>query len=469
MTKKIFLTVFALSIIASIAGLIMWNKGNDASPEAIMQYATCFDRIEDRDINSSPSLVAFDPQGRLWVLESLGWTEGKLIVYENRVETARYTEEDIPWLATIVNHTDEIVFDKNGKVWISNDEVGLTTFDGSTWTIMDTSSGLPTNWITHMEVDHQGRLWAAFYKQGLGVYEQEKWIFYTAENSGLAVNAISDIAFDDQDRALLTLEGGGYNLFDGEQWQLLNGENSEASTNFTDMIRYIDQGQAWFETSRGISIFDDENGSWLHYSINHDYHSRIFFDAAGRLWAKDGKEMLVFDGTTWKYYFEPNSPLGNPRISDPQGNLLMMKDDQICIVSADYNFPLQSAREAMLKVFVESGGIFVFSIIFILMWLAAYFDAWLIMVIIALTGIPAYYMMVSSGDTPANAEFFSRFYVWNWGVLLSFLIFVGGMLGKWTTKRSSKNTQRIGIIIGLVVGVLFACACGVLMVLVAPK
>lgn len=460
MLKKVFLAIFAVLILALDIGLILWDSGESNSQDVGTQNATRIDYIEDR----SPSLIAFDPLGRVWVYGSdeVLNKNGSLVVYAEGKEIGRYTEEDSPALNWLPSLTSRIAFDKDGTVWVGpgGENGGLAMFDGNAWTSFDVSSGLPSNWVTALRVDFQGRAWVGFYEHGLGIYDKGNWQFFTSENSGLSVNTIHDIAFDERGRAWITTDRGGVNIFDGTDWILLNTENSGLAHDQVDTIIFDEQGGAWVDTWVDISVYDEVNNSWLHHPVEHDLGGSMFFDSAGRFWARRGMNMHVFDGKVWKYYFDPNFPIGLI-LPDPQGNILMTNgyDEIRSFAAEDVNFNLQTASEGQAKVFVESGGLLVLSIILVLLWCAALLNSWWTMIMTVLLSLPVYLIwnLTFGGSTPADAAFFSGSYVWNPGALLCSTILVGGMLGSWAKRSGAKGGEWRGIILGLVLGTILDC------------
>ncbi len=460
MFKKVFLAAFALSILALVIGLVVWDSGEAARQGAVTQRAARVNYIEDQ----SPSMIAFDPVGRMWVYGSddVLNKNGALVVYQEGKEIGRYTEKDSPVLNWLPSLTSQIAFDKDGTVWIGTggEDGGLAAFDGDTWTSFDTSSGLPSNWVTALKLDFQGRAWVGFYEHGLGIYDKGDWQFFTSENSGLSVNTIHDIVFDEQGRAWITTDRGGVNIFDGTDWVLLNTKNSGLAHDQVDTILFDDQGRAWIDTWVDISVYGEVNNSWLHYPVEHDIGGSMFFDSAGRFWARRGMNMHVFDGEEWKYYFDPNFPI-NLILPDPQGNILMTNGyDEIRSVAAeDVKFNLQTASGGQAKVFVESGGLFVLTVILILLWCAALLNSWWTMIMTVLLGLPVYVISNAAfgGSTPADTAFFNGSYVWNPGALLSLAILAGGMLGSWAKRSGARGGEWWGIILGLVLGTVLDC------------
>ena len=184
------------------------------------------------------------------------------------------------------------------------------------------------------------------------------------------------------------------------------------------------------------------------------------FDAAGRLWVQRGMNVHVFDGGEWKYYFDPDFPT-NLILPDPQGNIVMTNGyDEIRSVAAeDVSFNLQTATEGKARVFVKSGGLFVLTVMLILLWGAALLNSWWTMLMTVLIGLPVYVIwgLIFGGTTPADAAFFSGSYVWNPGALLTLTILAGGMLGRQVKRSGVRGREWWGILLGLAGGIVLSC------------
>jgi ligand-binding sensor domain-containing protein len=76
---------------------------------------------------------------------------------------------------------------------------GLAKFDGTNWTVYNTSSsGLPYNNVNAIVVDEQGNKWIGTSIGGLAKFDGVNWTVYNTSNSGLPSNFVYTIAIDGQ-------------------------------------------------------------------------------------------------------------------------------------------------------------------------------------------------------------------------------------------------------------------------------
>jgi ligand-binding sensor domain-containing protein len=457
--KKIFLIVFALFIAGIQTTIYIRKSSQKAKQGEILEMSTSIDYISDL----SPSLIAFDKQGQVWVYESDDSLNknGTLVVYKDRQRVAAYSEQDSSLLDWLPSRTSEIAFDASGKVWIGRggEDGGLAYFDGSSWETYKSGSGLPDNWVNALAVDTQGRAWIGVYEHGLSIFDGKTWQTYTTENSGLPVDTVYDIAFDTEGRAWVATNRGGLVIFDGESWQTINGDNSGLASNFTSQIVFDDQERAWIDTEVDISVFDGK--TWLHYPIEHNIESDMFFDGMGRLWAIRGMNIHVFDDGEWKYFFDPDSNF-RPRVVDPQGNIWFENFERLVSVpSENVTVQSQSTLQRRLEVLLDSSKL---TLVLLTLWVASALSAWRTMLISILIGSPIFlvwYWLTDSllgANTPAEAAFWSHSYSSNPGVLITITILIGGMLGTLVKQRSGrKSAEWWGIAIGTLIGLILSC------------
>ena len=67
-------------------------------------------------------------------------------------------------------YVDAIAIDSNGNKWIGTHGGGLVKYDGTTWTVYDTTKGLPGNVVDAVAVDRQGNVWVGTDGNGLARY-----------------------------------------------------------------------------------------------------------------------------------------------------------------------------------------------------------------------------------------------------------------------------------------------------------
>ena len=128
--------------------------------------------------------LAIAPDGSLWASHSSG-----LLHLENGTWQS-YEKDDY-------NSPQGLAVDSNGRIWLGSLSAGLSTFDGSVWSKMDTeSSDLSSNDVQALVVDGNGRVWAGT-SYGISIYDGKNWQTYRMDNADLLNHDISAIAVID--------------------------------------------------------------------------------------------------------------------------------------------------------------------------------------------------------------------------------------------------------------------------------
>ena len=82
-----------------------------------------------------------------------------------------------------------LAIDGSGNKWIGTWNGGLAKFDGTNWTVYNTSnSGLPDNAVCCIAIDGSGNKWIGTYDGGLAKFDGTNWTVYNTSNSGLPDN-----------------------------------------------------------------------------------------------------------------------------------------------------------------------------------------------------------------------------------------------------------------------------------------
>jgi ligand-binding sensor domain-containing protein len=88
------------------------------------------------------------------------------------------------------SHIAALEIGEDGKVWAGTRGAGLARFDGNTWKNYTVAEGLPSNHVSTLNFDRNGRLWVGT-KNGLAVFKDEKFEVLTTAHGLLAGNVLS--------------------------------------------------------------------------------------------------------------------------------------------------------------------------------------------------------------------------------------------------------------------------------------
>lgn len=224
----------------------MWSGGYNGlwiySDEKVTNVST-----ENSDLPSNyVSCVAFDQQGNAY----LG-TDAGVAVFNGKEIVETYTTENVKlgdnvirgfftasddslwvWGAFSFSHKkadgswehfntgdlskdyvsdiNGIVEDAQGMVWVATNGQGLFRYDGKAWKnfkATDPGVGLPTDYLTSLEIAPDGSLWIGTFWQGVVRFDGTEWKVYNREN-GLIHPTVYDIQFDENGGVWLATEGG---------------------------------------------------------------------------------------------------------------------------------------------------------------------------------------------------------------------------------------------------------------------
>lgn len=195
-------------------------------------------------MDADSNLYAGDETGKLWIK-----TKGSALWIRDNSFNVGSTE--IRGIS---------VFAKN-DIWVCTDSKGLVHYDGSTWTIFDKTTGLPSDddWRKSIK-DKAGNYW--FSSRDIGV----------AKLSGI-------------------------------NWTYYNNTNSKLKFNVVDDILQSKDGTVWVASYEQVLSF--KNGVWKEYDFNGLFGystlsvNSMYEDPSGKLWACTTKGLFAFENNAW--------------------------------------------------------------------------------------------------------------------------------------------------------------------------
>lgn len=219
-----------------------------------------------------------------------------------------YTIDD--GLATNLLH--DAAQDRSGSMWIST-EIGVSSYNGSTWYNYGEKDGLPRAEYIHVRVDEGNTVWAlpAFLLQPIGVFNGSKWEIIKnlppAKNSSEKYKSF-DILYENGKPVLFCGTNEGLLVLRNNVWKLLTSKNG-LSDNRINCVKRIGDGIA-ICTASGISIYRDgrfdnsiskilgtDSNSVM--AIDHDQKKPSVFWILGKNWLgeiNDGKFRFILKG-----------------------------------------------------------------------------------------------------------------------------------------------------------------------------
>jgi ligand-binding sensor domain-containing protein len=158
------------------------------------------------------------------------------------------------------NHIRALAID-GSNIWIGTYYGGLAEFDGTNWTVYNTSnSDLPDNEVLALAIDGSDNIWIGIW--GLAKFDGTNWTVYNTSNSGLPYNRVMALAIDGSDNIWIGTNGGGLAKFDGTNWTVYKRSNSYLPDDCIISLA-IDGSNIWIGTYGGLAKFDGSN--WAGY------------------------------------------------------------------------------------------------------------------------------------------------------------------------------------------------------------
>ena len=210
------------------------------------------------------------------------------------------------------NTVRSIAIDHNGHLWTGGyHSGGLAKFDGATWTVYTlANSGLPDDTIWSIAFDNSGAVWLAT-NRGLVRFDGARWTVYNQSNSGLPHDALRSVAVDANNTKWIGTLQEGLAKFNDATWTVYNSENSPLPFDTVQDIVIDNLGNKWLATPMGLAKFDD--ASWMVYNYYNGLPdsrvSSVALDQQGNKWIGTQSGITKLDGTNWMTYDTSNSAL----------------------------------------------------------------------------------------------------------------------------------------------------------------
>ena len=191
-----------------------------------------------------------DENGGTWI----GTNQG--VSYFDGNSWVSYSSPDLHWSG--VNAT---AFDSNGDKWFASPLGGVTHFDGTIFTVYDTSNGLLSQNVTALLIDNQDNKWIGT-GSGMSVLNASNTSFTQHTRMYImpppdTLNPVVDIAMDSYGRIWAAiyvgyLAEGGIAYWDGNQWEDFHVSDGLVGPNVRGLA--IDsEDNVWVATSTGVS------------------------------------------------------------------------------------------------------------------------------------------------------------------------------------------------------------------------
>lgn len=239
------------------------------------------------------------------------------------------------------NSIQSIMVDHKGVKWFGTDE-GLVKFDGINWTVFNTeNSDIPGNNVEKIVEDKTGNIWFITdltSTEGVVKFDGDSWELFTADNGTLTDWTVLSIAIDSSNNVWVGHQVSGLAKYDGNSWTYYYYLTSEIPEGDIYDITVQSDGKIWFATSSsGTVSYDGSNWNIYNHDnsgLSDDSVSGIFIDKFGQKWFTVGygaNEICIYNDTTWTVLNNLNSALSPYRV----GAIIQDDADDMWIVNYD--------------------------------------------------------------------------------------------------------------------------------------
>ncbi len=155
-------------------------------------------------------------------------------------------------------HTFSLAFAKDGTLWVGG-SAGIQSFKGGKWTLYGSESKAKLTDVNEIEVNPDGKIWAATLPWGTGrlcQFNPKTAVcdvdFKEAENRGIYALALADkgIPVYGTDKGVYIFEKDTAKAFK---------TSDRLATNFIDSFAAAPDGKLWVGTDGGIQVLDPQN------------------------------------------------------------------------------------------------------------------------------------------------------------------------------------------------------------------
>lgn len=200
---------------------------------------------------------------------------------------------------------------KNAK-WFASIDKGVLKFDGTNWTQVNITAGVPSSHITALHYDsYRDQIWMGT-ASGLAMFNGVTWIDMS---SRVASNYVTSIIQDHSNNVWIGTMNGLYK-YDGSSWKIFTMFNSGLKINQITCLAEAPDGNLWIGTTFGTHRFG--NNTWDFHPVNSMdldeklgvYIQAIAVDKEGWIWvyhagdpsAGTFSEILLYKDNQWSYF-----------------------------------------------------------------------------------------------------------------------------------------------------------------------
>jgi hypothetical protein len=158
-------------------------------------------------------------------------------------------------------YKNDLKVDPFNNVWIGWKNIGAGKFDGTNWTMYNTTNGLPSNKVLAFAFSGND-VWFGT-DSGVAKFDGSFWTIYNSSNSGLTSNAVQALFLDGNNLWVGTQTGAF--VFDGSTWTNYTTANSGLLSD--SIYGFIKKGNNTMLIGTGNGVSKFQNGNWTSYTL----------------------------------------------------------------------------------------------------------------------------------------------------------------------------------------------------------
>ncbi|HEY0651916.1 MAG TPA: two-component regulator propeller domain-containing protein [Chryseosolibacter sp.] len=269
--------------------------------------------------SNSVKKVIIDNNNKKWFLADLGIVGFKEPADLSNENMTVYTKFNSSFAD---GRIESIVPYKNGLL-LSNNDRGLVSFDGKTFTILTTET---ETYYTNIAQDKNGMVYLGTFRY-LHKYDgnnYSKWVW--KDDTGRQINSV---LVDNQNT--LWIASDGISKFDGTVWQNFNKKNAGLSSNSALKLFQDSKNNIWASLYDGVAKYD--GAAWTVFTkktagVALGNMTGIAETKDGKVLFSNGYKLIEYDGTAMKEVagFKEAGTLRN-MIIDTDGTLLVATEE----------------------------------------------------------------------------------------------------------------------------------------------
>jgi ligand-binding sensor domain-containing protein len=260
--------------------------------------------------NLNVNAIFTDRQGRTW----FGMDNSELLLYDQGQWTLLDTCAAVfpaHWIRTITDSP-------GGDIWLAMDPLpgssqpfaGVARYSNGAWSFW-TSMEVPNllGFIWALESNEDGVLWASVSGKGLLRFDGTAWTLFDTSNSGLPSNDVFDITTA-ADGTLWLATNAGLVSYDGQQWTVTNTANSDLPSDRLRKLAFDHTGglyAGYLPSAAGHVTAVLRDGQWTEISPPSAPAFSSFYAISAMI--VDSRNRMVFTVPNYTYDFYIYDPM----------------------------------------------------------------------------------------------------------------------------------------------------------------